>query len=101
MIFPVVYLLARALLGCITVLARREMSKDAELLVLGHENAVLRRQIGRVRYQPGNRLWLAALSRLIPRRRWREVRRGLPCEAVGARRMPGHTRAAIAGHPSM
>jgi hypothetical protein len=30
-------------------------------------------QIGRVRYQPGGRLWLAALSRLIPRRRWGEV----------------------------
>jgi len=55
------------------VLARREMSKDAELLVLRHENAVLRGQIGRVRYQPGDRLWLAALSRLIPRRRWGEV----------------------------
>ena len=55
------------------VLARREVSKDAELLVLRHENAVLRRQIGRVRYQPGDRLWLAALSRLIPRRQWGEV----------------------------
>src|SRR5690348_3981190 len=49
------------------VLARRELSKDAELLVLRHENAVLRRQTGRVRYQPADRLWLAALSRLIPR----------------------------------
>src|SRR5437899_6044281 len=55
------------------VLARREASKDAELLVLRHENAVLRRQISRVRYQPGDRLWLAALSRLIPRHRWCEV----------------------------
>jgi putative transposase len=55
------------------VLARHEVSKDAELLVLRHENAVLRRQVSRVRYQPGDRLWLAALSRLIPRRRWGEV----------------------------
>ena len=55
------------------VLARREVSKDAELLVLRHQNAVLRRQIGRVRCQPGDRVWLAALSRLIPRRRWGEV----------------------------
>src|SRR5712692_6242846 len=55
------------------VLARRELSRDAELLVLRHQNAVLRRQISRVRNQPGDRLWLAALSRLIPRRRWGEV----------------------------
>ena len=73
MIFSVVYLLVRRLLGCLMVLARGEVSKDAELLVLRHENAVLRRQISRVRYQPGDRLWLAALSRLIPRRRWGEV----------------------------
>ena len=73
MIFSIVYFLVRCLFGFVTVLARREVSKDAELLVLRHENAVLRRQIGRVRYQPGDRLWLAALSRLIPRRRWAEV----------------------------
>ena len=73
MIFSVVYLLVRRLLGCLMVLSRDEVSKEAELLVLRHENAVLRRQISRVRYQPGDRLWLAALSRLIPRRRWGEV----------------------------
>ena len=67
------YLIVRCLLDGLMVLARREVSKDAELLVLRHENAVLRRQISRVRYQPGDRLWLAALSRLIPRRRWGEV----------------------------
>ena len=68
MIISAVYLLVR----CLTVLTRHQASKDAELLVLRHENAVLRRQIGRVRYEPGDRLWLAALSRLVPRRRWGE-----------------------------
>jgi putative transposase len=72
-IFSALYLLIRRLLGCLMVLARREVSKDAELLVLRHENAVLRRQIGRVRYQPADQLWLSALSRLIPQHRWAEV----------------------------
>jgi hypothetical protein len=34
--------LARCLLGCLIVLARREASKDAGLLVPRHQNAVLR-----------------------------------------------------------
>ena len=71
MIISVVYLLVRCLLGCLTVLTRHRVSKDAELLVLRHENAVLRRQIGRVRdAEPADRLWLAALSRLVPRGGW-------------------------------
>src|SRR5450432_3012723 len=77
------YLLARGLLGCLMVLTRREVSKDAELLVLRHENAVLRRQISRVRYQPADRLWLAALSRLIPRRRGAEVFAVTPATLLG------------------
>ena len=73
MIISAVYLLVRCLLSCLTVLTRHQVSKDAELLVLRHENTVLRRQVGRVRYEPGDRLWLAALSRLVPRRRRAEV----------------------------
>ena len=73
MIISVVYLLVRCLLGCLTLLTRHQVSKDAELLMLRHENAVLRRQISRARYQPADRLWLAALSRLIPRPRGGEV----------------------------
>ncbi len=73
MIFPALCLLVRRLPGCLMVLARGEVPKDAGLLVLRHENAVLRRQISRVRCQPGGRLWLSALSRLIPRRRQGEV----------------------------
>jgi len=84
--FSVVYLLVRRLLGCLMVLARGEVSKDAGLLVLRHQNAVLRRQIGWVRYQPGDRLWLAALSWLIPRRRWGEVFAVTPATLLAWRR---------------
>jgi len=66
--FSVLYLLVRCLHGSLMVLARRQASKDAELLVLQHQNTVLRRQISRVRSRPGERLWLTAVSPLIPRR---------------------------------
>jgi hypothetical protein len=72
-VFSIIYLLVRWLLGAVTVLARRDVSKDAELLVLRHENAVLRRQVSRARYEAADRVWLAALARLIPRRRWAQV----------------------------
>jgi putative transposase len=72
-IFSVLYLVLRCLLDSLVMLARRQVSKDAELLVPRHENAVLRRQIDRVGYERADRLWLAALSRLMPRRRWGEV----------------------------
>ncbi len=55
------------------LLTRRGASKEAELLVLRHENAVLRRQAGRVRYDPADRAGFATLTRFIPRRRWAEV----------------------------
>jgi putative transposase len=34
---------------------------------------VLSRHAGRVRYEPADRVWLAVLARLLPRRRWTEV----------------------------
>ncbi|MFG2561809.1 integrase core domain-containing protein [Streptomyces sp. NPDC048496] len=74
MIISMLYRVARGLLSVPGVLLRRDTAKDAELLVLRHENAVLRRQLaGPVRYEPADRFWLAALSGLIPRRRWRQV----------------------------
>jgi putative transposase len=72
-LLSLLYQLMRALLGALTVICRREVSKDAELLVLRHENMVLRRQITRVRYTAADRIYLVALARWIPRRRWREV----------------------------
>ena len=63
------YQLVRRLLNLIAVLVRRDLSKDAKLLALHHHNAVSHRQISRARYAPAGRLWLTALSRLVPRRR--------------------------------
>jgi putative transposase len=73
-LLSIVYRLVRCLFGLVAVLARSDLSKDAELLVLRHENQVLRRQLrGRVRWDYADRLWLAALSRLVSRRRWAEA----------------------------
>jgi putative transposase len=51
----------------------RDQAKNAGLLVLQHEKAVLRRNAGRVRYEPADRAWFTALTRFIPRRRWTGV----------------------------
>jgi hypothetical protein len=69
-IVSLLYRATRTLLSIPGVLLRRDTAKDAELLVLRHENAVLRRQItGPVRYEPADRFWLTSLSSLVPRRR--------------------------------
>jgi putative transposase len=74
MIVSLVYQVARKLLAVPAVLLRRDVAKEAELLVLRHENGVLRRQLaGPMRYSPADRLWLAALSSLVPRCRWAQV----------------------------
>jgi putative transposase len=73
-IVSLLYKLSRRLLSVPAVLLRRDSAKDAELLVLRHENAVLRRHVaGPVRYETADRFWFAALSSLIPRRRWRDA----------------------------
>ena len=72
-LLKVVYLLTCRVLSAAALVFRGDLAKDAELLVLRHENAVLRRQAGRVRYEPADRAWFAALARLVTRRRWVEV----------------------------
>jgi len=72
-LLKIVYLLTCRVLGLAVLVSRSDRAKDAELLVLRHENAVLRRHTDRVRYEPADRAWFAALARLVPRRRWTEV----------------------------
>jgi hypothetical protein len=73
MLISFAYRLTRKILGAVATIARRDVSTEAELLVLRHENTVLRRHVKKVCYRTEDRLWFAALSALIPRRRWAEV----------------------------
>ena len=65
--------MVRRVLGLLVLVFRGDLAKDAELLVLRHENMVLRRHAGRIRYEPADRVWFTALARLIPRERWAGV----------------------------
>jgi len=72
-LLKIAYVLTCRMLGLVVLLFRGDRAKDVELLVLRQENAVLRRSAGQVRYEPADRVWFAALARLIPRRRWADV----------------------------
>jgi putative transposase len=68
-LFAFAYLALRRLLrlvtGCCT-----DLDKDIELVVLRHQLKVLNRQVGKPRLQPRDRLFLVAMSGVLPRRLW-------------------------------
>jgi putative transposase len=71
-LLTIVCLLACRVLSLAVLVFRGDRATDAGVLVLRHENAVLRRRAGRVRYGPAGRAWFAALGWLVPGGRWLE-----------------------------
>jgi hypothetical protein len=120
------YLLLCQVLRWLALLARSSAAKDAELLMLRHEVAVLRRQETQPRVNWADRAVLAGLVRLLPRPAWRGLfiqpptllrwhrdlvrrrwtyprQRGRPALAAGLRelvlRLPGRTRPGVSSRP--
>ncbi len=64
------YRLVHRTFGLLGLARRDAIAKDAAILVLHHQLAVLRRQVGRARFTWSDRALIALLARLIPRERW-------------------------------
>lgn len=74
MLLRFAYLVVLRVFGWLALLARSDRAKDAEILILRHQVAVLQHQVSVPRLSWADRAILAALARLLPRGRLRQLR---------------------------
>jgi transposase len=72
-LLALIYLALRRMLALILLRCRSQEFKELEIVVLRHELEILRRQTRRPELRPADRAFLAAASRLLPRKRWRSL----------------------------
>ena len=73
MLYSFLYVMVRYLLEVLIVRGQSEARLRAEVLALRPQLAELERQVGRPRWQPSDRLVLAAISSVLPRPDWRSL----------------------------
>jgi len=71
MILGLLYSVVRSLVDLLLIGLKSDAALQVEVLALRHQLRVLERQVRRPRFRHGDRLVLAALSRLLPRPAWR------------------------------
>ncbi len=71
MLLSLVYFVLVRLLRALAPLGRSDLERDAELLVLRHQLKILSRQARRPTFRKRDRMLLAAVSRILPRERWK------------------------------
>ena len=69
MLFAFAYLLLHRLVQLVAG-SSNHMNSDVEVVVLRHQLKVLKRQVSKPRLRRRDRLFMAAMSRTVPRARW-------------------------------
>ena len=67
MLLGFTYQLMRFITDLVLVRTRSDAQLRAEVLALRHQLRVLERKVGKPAWQPGDRIWLASLSHLLPK----------------------------------
>src|SRR3954452_16128664 len=101
MLLGLAYLGITNAFALLRLLPGSDRDKDAEILALRHQLAVLHRQLDgqRVRFEPADRVWLAALLHQVPRQSLHRLRLLVRPDTVRWHRDLHARRHAVASRP--